>query len=175
MGSSKTAQALMTSFNYQQKGFNVLLVKPSIDTRSEKVASRIGLEAECANILPNQNFFDLFGQDKYDVVIVDEAQFLTEKQVEELRDLTRCVPVFCFGLLTNFQSKLFEGSKRLIELADSITEIKTICKCGHKANFNARLRNGKVVYDGPEVLIGADEKYEAKCWWCYSQSKEKEM
>lgn len=171
MGSSKTAQVLMTNFNYQQKNYNVLLVKPSIDTRNEKISSRIGLEEKCINIAPTESFEELFNQSKYDVIIVDEAQFLTEKQVEELRDLTQFVPVLCFGLLTNFKSRLFEGSKRLIELADSLTEIKSICKCGHKANFNARIINGEVVYDGPEILIGADEKYEGRCWWCYSKSK----
>lgn len=171
MGSSKTAQALMTCFNYKQKNFNVLLVKPSLDTRSEKISSRIGLEESCLNIASNESFFHIFNKEKFDVIIVDEAQFLTEKQVEELRELTQFVPVLCFGLLTNFQSKLFEGSKRLVELADSLTEIKSICKCGKKANFNARIVDGEVVYNGPEVLIGADEKYEGRCWWCYSKNK----
>ena len=167
MGSSKTAQALMCRYNYITKGFNVLLVKPSTDTRSEFVKSRIGLEAECEIILPTEKFEPLYQKFAPDVIIVDECQFLTEQQVEELKELTQFVPVLCFGLLTNFQTKLFEGSKRLIELADSITEIKSVCKCGRKSTINARLVNGEVVTSGPEILIGADETYEGRCYWCY--------
>lgn len=167
MGSSKTAQALMCRFNYMQKGFKVLLVKPSIDTRNKKVSSRIGLEAECLNVSTTENFFDIYNEYKPDVIIVDECQFLTAKQVEDLKDLTQFIPVLCYGLLTNFKTYLFEGSKRLIELADSISEIKSVCRCGRKATINARLLNGKVVTDGPEVLIGADETYEGRCYWCY--------
>ena len=171
MGSSKTAQALMCRFNYLQKGFSVLLVKPSTDTRSPKVKSRIGLEADCLSIEKNGSFFNLYQQNKPDVIIVDECQFLTKLQVEELKELTRFVPVLCYGLLTNFKTELFEGSKRLIELADSISEIKSVCKCGKKATLNARIIDGKVVYDGPEVLIGADESYECRCYWCYIKDK----
>ncbi|MBO5885012.1 MAG: thymidine kinase [Clostridia bacterium] len=171
MGSSKTAQALMCRFNYITKGFNVLLVKPSTDTRSPKVKSRIGLEADCEIIGNNESFFDLFKQHNPQVIIVDECQFLTETQVDELKELTAQIPVLCFGLLTNFKTKLFEGSKRLIELADSISEIKSVCKCGKKAIINARLINGEVVVDGPEILIGADETYEGRCYWCYKNKK----
>lgn len=171
MGSSKTAQALMCRFNYITKGFNVLLVKPSTDTRSPKVKSRIGLEADCEIIGLDESFFDLFKQHIPDVIIVDECQFLTETQVNELKELTAKIPVLCFGLLTNFQTKLFEGSKRLIELADSISEIKSVCKCGKKATLNARLINGKVITSGPEILIGADETYEGRCYWCYKDKK----
>lgn len=167
MGSSKTAQALMCRFNYMQKGFAVLLVKPTLDTRSQKVKSRIGLEADCLNIGPDVNIFKLFESEKPDVIIVDECQFLTKKQVEDLKMLTQKIPVLCYGLLTNFKTELFEGSKRLIELADSISEIKSVCKCGKKATVNARVINGKVVRDGPEVLIGADEIYEGMCYSCY--------
>lgn len=171
MGSSKTAQALMCRFNYLQKGFVVLLVKPSIDTRSPKVKSRIGLEADCITIDKTTNLFKLFDEQKPNVIIVDECQFLSAKQVEDLKALTNKVPVLCYGLLTNFKTELFEGSKRLVELADSISEIKSVCKCGRKATVNARLVNGKVVYDGPEVLIGADETYEGMCYSCYIKDK----
>ena len=171
MGSSKTAQALMCRFNYITKGFEVLLVKPATDTRSNKVKSRIGLEAECEIIGNDGKFSDLLKDKKIDVIIVDECQFLTEIQVNELKEITRDIPVLCFGLLTNFQTKLFEGSKRLIELADSITEIKSVCKCGRKATVNTRLVKGKVVHTGPEILIGADETYEGRCYWCYREGK----
>ena len=173
MGSSKTAQALMCRFNYIQKGFNVLLAKPSVDTRSHLVKSRIGLSADCLNVSKTDNFFDIFKKNKPDVIIVDECQFLTANQVEELKELTKFVPVLCYGLLTNFKVELFEGSKRLVELADSIAEIKSVCKCGRKATINARLVNGNVVVDGPEVLIGADETYEGRCYWCFKNGIKK--
>ena len=104
---------------------------------------------------------------------MDECQFLTTKQVNELKFLTQKVPVLCYGLLTNFKTELFEGSKRLIEIADSIMEIKTVCKCGRKATVNARLINGKVVTEGPEVSIGGDESYEGLCYWCYQKELKK--
>jgi thymidine kinase len=174
MGSSKTAQALMCRFNYIMKGFNVLLVKPATDTRNTTVKSRIGLEAECEIIRKEGTFADFLNNSniKYDVIIVDECQFLTEKQVDELKDLTKNMPVLCFGLLTNFKTKLFEGSKRLVEIADSIKEIKSVCKCGRKATVNTRLVNGMIAKDGPEIMIGADETYEGRCYWCYKEKRE---
>ena len=171
MGSSKTAQALMCRFNYLQKGFEVLLIKPATDTRSPKVSSRIGLQADCVTIDKSTDLFKLFDEQKPNVIIVDECQFLTKQQVDDLKTLTQKVPVLCYGLLTNFKTELFEGSKRLVELADSISEIKSVCKCGRKATVNARLVNGKVVYEGPEVLIGADETYEGMCYSCYIKDK----
>lgn len=177
MGSSKTAQALMCRFNYIQKGFNVLLIKPSIDTRSEECKSRVGLSAQCETFPPEENLIEFFEKfnltKKVDVIIVDECQFLTTKQVNELKFLTQKVPVLCYGLLTNFKTELFEGSKRLIEIADSIMEIKTVCKCGRKATINARLINGKVATEGPEVSIGGDESYEGLCYWCYQKELKK--
>ena len=173
MGSSKTAQALMCRFNYIQKGFRVLLLKPTTDTRSTKVKSRIGLEAECVPVSKDEKFSNIFSKEKFDVIIVDECQFLTEQQVDELKELTQFVPVLCYGLLTNFQVKLFEGSKRLVELADSIKEIKSVCRCGKKATVNARIVNGQTVVDGPEVLIGADETYEGMCYECFKKSLKK--
>src|SRR5699024_5030212 len=117
MGSSKTAQALMCRFNYVQKGFNVLLAKPSIDTRSSKVKSRIGLEADCETFSKNENLIDFFEnfnkKQKIDVFIIDEAQFMTKEQVNELKEISLNIPVLCYGLLTNFKTELFEGSKRL--------------------------------------------------------------
>ncbi len=178
MGCSKSAQALMCRFNYLQKGFKVLLIKPSIDNRDKKddkivVKSRIGLSAECIAFDKNDSLTNLYLQNKNncDVIIMDECQFATAKQIEELRDLTEFVPVLCYGLKTNFKTELFEGSKRLIELADSITELKSICKCGKKAIINARLINGKVATDGDEILIGGDERYEAMCYSCFKKAK----
>lgn len=181
MGSSKSAQALMCQFNYQQKGMKVMLVKPSLDTRDDQevpmVRSRIGLKANCLTIRPSQSFIDFYNsvkdQEGCDCIIVDEAQFCTSKQIEQLKHLTQFVPVLCYGLLTDFTCKLFEGSKRLVELADSLQEIKSVCKCGRKATVNARFINGKCVDDGPVVFIGGDEAYENMCWWCWQKELNK--
>lgn len=179
MGSSKSAQALMTAFNYNQKGYEVLLMKPSIDTREGKnvIASRIGLERECITFSKDQDLYDLVAQyPNTQVVIVDEAQFCTAKQIEDLKMLTQNeLIVMCYGLLTNFKSELFEGSKRLIELAESIDEIKSVCRCGSKANFNARIINGKVVTRGAEIQIGGDESYEAMCYSCYNKYQKEKL
>lgn len=155
MGSSKTAQALMTKFNYEEKGCKVALMKPSTDTRDSVniIKSRIGLQAEC--ILIDENFdFYMFDTDPYDVIIIDEAQFLKEYQVNQLKDIAIHIntPVICFGLKTDFQTHLFEGSKRLIEIADSITEIKSVCKCGRKSEVNARIdEQGNVMLWKPKM------------------------
>lgn len=175
MGSSKTAQALMCRFNYIQKGYNVLLLKSSIDNRFEdgnsQVISRIGLKADCIKFGKEQSLLELFNEhstnDKVDVVIVDECQFASASQIEELKTISHNIPVLCYGLLTNFKTELFEGSKRLVELADSIEEVKSVCKCGKKSTVNARFVDGKVVDSGEEILIGAEESYESMCYWCY--------
>lgn len=181
MGSSKSAQALMCKFNYEHKGMKVMLVKPALDTRGDvdtpKVRSRIGLVADCLTIAPEQSFIDIFNDFKAkngcDCVIVDEAQFCTTTQIDQLKEITKQVPVLCYGLLTDFKSKLFEGSKRLVELADSLREIKSICRCGRKSTINARFVNGKCVDDGPVVLIGGDESYENMCYWCWQEELKK--
>lgn len=176
MGSSKTAQALMTKFNYEEKGKKVWLIKPSLDTRDGKtvIKSRIGLKAEASVIKPDTDVLDAYWRfpesEAPDVIIVDEAQFLTYNQIGQLRIIVSYhdTPVICFGLRTDFQGKLFEGSKALFELADSIAEIKSICKCGNKAIINARFDdNGKVIAEGPQICIGGNEKYEALCFKCW--------
>ncbi len=177
MGCSKSAQALICKFNYEQRGFNVLLIKPSIDTRDYNeegkavVKSRIGIQSECVLLEKEQSLLDLFNElnkkKKYDVMIIDEAQFCTESQINDCKEISTKIPVLCYGLKTNFKSYLFEGSKRLIEIADSITEIKSICSCGAKATINARFVNGKIVTTGDEIQIGGDEKYMAMCYNCW--------
>ncbi len=182
VGSSKTAQALMCKFNYEQRGFRILLIKSSIDNRDIVngkivVKSRIGLSSDCEVFGQNDNLYDyiqdrgFFSKDC--AVIVDECQFLTKKQVEQLHLVSRYVPVLCYGLLTNFKSELFEGSKRLIEIAESIQEVKCVCKCGKKATINGRFVNGELVTGGEEVSIGGDESYEAMCYDCYLKHKQK--
>lgn len=178
MGSSKTAQALMCKFNYEEKGFKVLLMKNLVDKRDLQngkvvVKSRIGLFAECKTFEKDTNLFEMIEKEGFlknkCVVIVDEAQFLTKKQVEELKEVSNYVPVLCYGLLTNFKTELFEGSKRLVEIADSLHELKSVCSCGKKSNVNARLVNGKIVTDGSEILIGGNESYEAMCFDCFKK------
>lgn len=178
MGSSKTAQALMCKFNYEERGFKVLLMKNLVDKRDVQngkvvVKSRIGLFAECKTFEKDTNLFEMVKKEGFlknkCVVIVDEAQFLTKKQVEELKEVSNYVPVLCYGLLTNFKTELFESSKRLVEIADSLHELKSICRCGKKSNVNARLVNGKIVTNGSEILIGGSESYEAMCFDCFKK------
>ena len=175
MGSSKTAQALITKFNYEERGMSVWLIKPSTDTRdgAKMIRSRIGLTAEAEVIAPNDDIrarFDAIG--RRNVIIADECQFLTPQQVDQLRDIVdeEDVPVLCFGLRTDFLTKMFPGSVRLFELADSITEIKTICECGSKATVNARIGpDGRVVTEGEQVLLGGNDTYLAMCHSCWKK------
>ena len=184
MGSSKTAQALMTRFNYIQKGYDVLLMKPSIDTRDIEngeivVKSRVGIYANCKVFDKFTNLYnfvkDLGYIDDKKVIIVDEVQFCTAEQIDQLHDISTKVPVLCYGLLTNFKTYLFEGSKRLIEVAESISEIKSICNCGRKATVNARFIDEKLVFDGEEIAIGADESYIGMCYTCFKELKQKNI
>ena len=182
MGSSKTAQALITKFNYEERNMKVLFIKPSIDNRDGEliVKSRIGLSAIATVVTPEEDIYELFEKNKnnYDVIIVDECQFLTEKQVDELLDIVVYfdVPVLCFGLRTDFATHMFPGSKRLFEVADSISEIKSICNCGTKATVNARLdENGKIIYEGEQICLGGNDRYVAMCIKCWlKQKKEQE-
>jgi thymidine kinase len=176
MGSSKTAQALITKYNYEENDLNVWLIKPSADTRDGAaiVRSRIGLQAECEVITPPMDICQQFvrrGKNS-DVIIVDECQFMTPAQIEQLRAIVdeHNIPVLCFGLRTDFQTKLFPGSMRLMELADCIEEIKTMCDCGTKATVNARISDGYVVTEGAQVVLGGNDCYIAMCHRCYQNS-----
>ena len=173
MGSSKTAQALITKFNYEERGMSVWLIKPATDDRdgAAVIRSRIGLEAVADIVGPEDDIREIFvNQGRRDVIIADECQFFTQDQIQQLRDLVdqEGVPVLCFGLRTDFQTHLFPGSARLFELADSITEIKTICECGAKATVNARIgADGRVVTQGEQVLLGGNDAYVAMCHACW--------
>ena len=176
MGSSKTAQALITKFNYEERGMKVWLIKPSLDDRDGaiKIRSRIGLEADCTPIKPEDDIFELFALDEYhaDVIIADECQFFTSENIDQLRRIVDelDVPVMCFGLRTDFLTKLFPGSMRLFEVAESISEIKTICSCGRKADVNARIdENGNIVTQGSQVMLGGNDSYIAMCHRCYKK------
>ena len=174
MGSSKTAQALITKYNYEENDLNVWLIKPSADTRdgAQLLRSRIGLEAKVEPIGPDVDVYARFlgsHARRCDVIIVDECQFMTEKQIDQLRAIVdeHSIPVMCFGLRTDFQTRLFPGSRRLMEVADTIQEIKTICDCGAKATVNARINDGYIVTEGAQVVLGGNDCYIAMCHKCY--------
>ena len=173
MGSSKTATALITKYNYEERGMRVWLIKPAADNRDGEftLRSRVGLTAEAEAVGPDKDICALYAKrEKADVIIVDECQFMTAKQIDELRELVdrEDLPVLCFGLRTDFQTKLFPGSLRLMEVADTIQEIKTICDCGRKATVNARLSpDGYVVTEGSQVFLGGNDSYIAMCHKCY--------
>ena len=162
MGSSKTAQALITKYNYEENDLNVWLIKPGTDTRdgAKILRSRIGLESPADVIAPGTDIYLLFQdtqEGKCDVIIVDECQFLTESQIDQLRALVNDynIPVMCFGL-------------RLMEVADTIQEIKTICDCGAKATVNARIDgDGHIITQGAQVVLGGNDSYIAMCHKCY--------
>ncbi len=176
MGSSKTANALITKFNYEERGMKVWLIKPSLDDRdgANTVKSRIGLHADAFVISKNTDIFDEFKNHRdCHVIIADECQFFTRDQINQLRKIVDelKIPVLCFGLRTDFLTNLFEGSRRLFEVADSITEIKTICSCGEKATVNARIgENGQVITEGGQILIGGNDSYIAMCHACWQKA-----
>ena len=177
MGSSKTAQALITKYNYEENGLKVWLIKPSADVRDGEdiLRSRIGLQAKVTVIPPEQDVYLRFKEEKEgacDVIIVDECQFLTGPQIDQLRNIVNDydIPVMCFGLRTDFLTHLFPGSLRLMEVADAIQEIKTICDCGAKATVNARVDgNGYIVTEGAQVMLGGNDAYIAMCHRCWQR------
>ena len=188
MGSSKSAMALMTQYNYEQQGYNVLLLKLKIDTRDGAFIKSRALtnQKPCILFSANDNLKEVLLKEeikgkKYDAIIVDEAQFLTKSHVEELKDITiyKDINVFCYGLKTNYATQLFEGSKRLCELADSERELKSICKCKNKATVNALKINGKVVKEvlgNCDILIGDTNSkdiytYEPMCYKCWEEAE----
>lgn len=176
MGSSKSANALITKFNYEERGMRVWLIKPATDTRDGAgiIASRIGLSAKADIISHEESIIALLDKmSGIDVIITDECQFFTPEQIDELREIVnfRDIPVLCFGLRTDFMTHLFPGSRRLLEIADSITEIKTICSCGAKAIVNARIDSeGHVITSGSQVFIGGNDSYVAMCHKCWSRA-----
>ena len=175
MGSSKTAQALITKYNYEENDLKVWLIKPSADMRDGEtiLRSRIGLEASVEIVAPSEDVYACFRDRQLghcDVIIVDECQFLEPEQVDQLRAIVdeHNVPVMCFGLRTDFQTRLFPGSRRLMEVADTIQEIKTICDCGAKATVNARIDgDGHIITQGAQVVLGGNDSYIAMCHKCW--------
>ena len=166
MNSSKTANALMTHFNYEEVGQKALLCKTETDTRdgARIIRSRIGLQMECV-LLKELLLMTEAQIREYDCIIVDEVQFATPEQIDFLSDIVDFfdVPVVCYGLRADFQNNLFPGSERLIAIADTINEIKTVCWCGKKATCNARYNAQGIVRDGEQVVLGANDNYVALC------------
>jgi len=172
MNAGKSTVLLQASHNYGERGMKTMLFTAELDNRSKvgNISSRIGLSEKASTFNNNDNLFysveKRLKKDKISCVFVDEAQFLTDKQVWELSDVVEIlkVPVMCFGLRTDFQGKLFEGSSTLLAIADELKEIKTICHCGKKANMVVRVdSNGKVLKEGAQIEIGGNEKYISLC------------
>ncbi|HAS20382.1 MAG TPA: thymidine kinase [Lachnospiraceae bacterium] len=193
MGSSKTANALMVRYNYEEKGQYAVILKPRLDNRdgAKTVYSRIGLQAEGEFV---ETFLEKVKREwmpclqdgvltaekgdwnRYAAVIVDEAQFLTADQADLLSELVDYfdIPVICYGLRTDFRGMLFEGSRRLLEIADRIEEIPTVCWCGRRAHFNARFSDGKILRTGEQIFLGANESYVSLCRKHYKEGKLRE-
>ena len=187
MEAGKSAMLLIEAHNFEKRGIGVLCMKPSLDNREsiDKISSRIGIEKDCFTIYPYYDIYKIVkkmvseeGDDdiKLQWILVDESQFLTSEHVEQLRAIVDDldISVICYGLRTDFQTHLFEGSKRLFELADSIEEMKISCSCGKKAIFNARFNeNGELVTSGEQILIGGEDIYKPMCSRCYRKELEK--
>ena len=172
MNAGKSTVLLQASHNYGERGMKTMLFTAELDNRSKvgNISSRIGLSEKASTFNNDDNLFssveERLSTDKISCVFVDEAQFLTDKQVWELSDVVEIlnIPVMCFGLRTDFQGKLFEGSSTLLAIADELKEIKTICHCGKKANMVVRVdSNGKVLKEGAQIEIGGNEKYISLC------------
>ena len=181
MGSSKTLRLLTTAYNFEEKGIPFIAIKPSVDTRDGEniIKSRVGLERECVMVGSNVNLYELIGDlnhvieessGKVEWVLVDECQFLTEKQIDELAMVVDNynINVMCYGLRTDFTSHLFPASKRLFEIGDEFEEIKSRCDCGKKTSINARFdSNGEIITEGDQVVVGGDDLYKAICRKCF--------
>ncbi len=179
MNSGKSTILMQVAHNYEERGMSVAVLKPKVDTKAEsRIQSRIGLEREVDHLIDKgEDVFDYINglEDKPKAIIIDEAQFLEPEQVDQLMlvVVNLNIPVICYGLRTDFQTKGFPGSTRLLEIAHTLEEMKTICRCGAKAMFNQRMVNGKPVYEGEQVAIDGKDTvtYEAVCPKCYFKAK----
>ena len=185
MGSSKSANILMVRYNYEERGQYAVLLKPRTDNRDgeRKIQSRMGLSAsaeyvdeflkEISQTWKEGNKEDSYQGKKVDAVLVDEAQFLSEAKIDTLSDLVDFynIPVICYGLRTDFRNRLFPGSRRLMEIADVIEEVPTVCWCGKRAQCNTRYANGKIVREGAQIMLGSHESYVALCRKHYKEGK----
>lgn len=186
MNSGKSTALLQAAFNYEERSQYVLLAKPAVDSKGDRnIVSRLGVTREVDFLVrPEDSLRELFHQYRSDFeernsqpiacLLIDESQFLTERQVDEALEIAVLddIPVLAYGIRTDFQTKSFPGSRRLMEIAHSLEELKTICRCGRKAMFNGRLLNGKFIFDGEQVAIDGDQvTYESLCASCYLAKK----
>lgn len=185
MGSSKSANILMVRYNYEEREQYAVLLKPRVDNRDGEgvIMSRIGLSAPAGyvdsflkDVTENWKVEDeehCYQGKKVDAVLVDEAQFISPEEVDLLSDLVDFydIPVICYGLRTDFMNRLFPGSMRLMEIADVIEEVPTVCWCGRRAQYNIRYENGKIVREGAQILLGSNESYMALCRKHYKEGK----
>lgn len=175
MGSGKSIDLLKVAHNYEEKGQKVVIITAGIDDRYGvgKITTRIGLQREAEIFNRDVNIFELVKNYKYvpDSVLIDEAQFLTKEHVYQISDIVDIldIPVMCYGLRADFRLEFFEGSLHLMEIADKIEEIKTVCECGAKATCNMRMINGKATNRGEQILIGGNESYKSVCRKCYKK------
>lgn len=174
MNCGKTTALLQVAHNYEEQGMNIVVIKSSIDKKGDKnIVSRLGIEREVDLLIPpDERISTNINLENIDCILVDEVQFMSPDQIKELWIISKMkdIPVICYGLKTNFKGELFEGSKAVLEVADELEELSTICKCGNKARFNARIENGIFVNVGNEVAIdGIDARYEPLCGKCYIQ------
>ena len=185
MGSSKSANILMVRYNYEERGQYAILLKPRTDDRDgeHKIQSRIGLSApaeyvddilkEISKLWNGKETEYLYHGKKVNAILVDEAQFLSPEEVDALSDIVDFyeIPVLCYGLRTDFLNHLFPGSRRLMEIADVIEEVPTVCWCGKRAQCNTRYSNGKIVREGAQIMLGSNESYVALCRKHYKEGK----
>ena len=181
MNCGKSTVLMQVAHNYEENDRKVVIVKSTIDTKADdQIESRIGIRRKVDILIhPDESFKPYYKKwkNKIACILVDEAQFLTKDQVDELWDVSKelNIPVICYGLRTDFSSHVFPGSLRLFELADELEEIITICSCGKRAKFNARFVNGKFVQEGESILIDGSQKnveYKPKCGYCYKKLKD---
>ena len=183
MNSGKSLRLLTTAYNFEEKSIPFLIMKPSKDTRNpgDFITSRIGLKRECILIDDEDDIYESVKNctktTPIDWILVDECQFLEEEQVDDLAKIVDLldVNVMCFGLRTDFQSKLFPASKRLFELSDDIEEIKSTCECGKKTSINARIdKNGNIILNGNQIMVGGEEMYKTMCRKCWNKLVQKQ-
>lgn len=184
MNSGKSTVLMQVAYNYEERGMNVRILKPAIDSKGDdKLVSRLGVTRKVDYMVKRdddiyENFNKIQNGEKISCVLVDEVQFLTADQIDQLMKIAvlKNIPVICYGLRTDFQTEGFEGAQRLLLVAHTIEELKTICRCGRKAVFNGRKIDGIFVFEGEQVAIDGEKKveYESMCAKCYFERKEEE-
>lgn len=177
MGSGKTSRLIRTYMKYKTKGFSVILIKPDIDTRfgSDVIKSRNGKSVKADLIINSDSVIqNLIDMKKSDIIIIDEVQFLTTRQIEQLKELSFTKPIICYGLKTDYRTLLFNASKRLIELADYVTIIEKRCttrRCKYNGTINALIKNGRIIKTGDSnFIIGSEDKFASVCYKCWYNS-----